>query len=301
MLLNILFIGSIIVSWIYGLFLWLYCFYKLYVKNPFWLLSYIFLLKFADYIHKMPFFGFFQNLVRTQVQKYFKLEYLTPSVFVSKKDWIKPQIIISGPHGLFSFAIARSITDKINNCIFGIDNTLTYNPLITMFLKFGGLNGVLGLKHKKIIKELSNKKQDILVIPGGFVEASSCSETCNTMYSKQWSYWILQAIKNNYDVSFMWVYGGTQTYHQGSFFSKFRTFFAKRNIPMIFPFGRFFSFIPYNDVPFSVVSFRKTYPHNPNAKLEDIQNEISDFHTCVFELMIKYPPKEYHAPIKHIQ
>jgi hypothetical protein len=92
-----------------------------------------------------------------------------------------------------------------------VDNTLVMlNPFIGLFGKWDGMVEIQGLKDALVVKELKRGVHDALVVAGGFEEASLGSYERNRICRQTWPYWVKRALQHGYDLTFMWVYGGTQ-------------------------------------------------------------------------------------------
>ena len=105
------------------------------------------------------------------------------------------------------------------------------------------------------------------------------------MYTGKWSYWILQAVRNGYDLSFQWVMGENKTYLQPNILKGLRAWCAKMSIPITIPFGKYGTLIPRNDHTSYSISFRMEVPHIPDANHDSIKHIFDQFHHRVSELI----------------
>ena len=131
--------------------------------------------------------------------------------------------------------------------------------------------------------------RDLLVIPGGFYELNLYSNDESIMYTGKWSYWILQAVRNGYDLSFQWVMGENKTYLQHTIFNEVRTWCAKMSIPFSLPYGKYGTLLPRNDHTSYSVAFRMEVPHIHDAKIDSIRHIIDMFYQRVSALVSQHP------------
>jgi hypothetical protein len=244
---------------------------------------------------------------RQAVNRYFRLQHLTPSIIVPAEQWERPQVILTGPHGVFNMGGIRSIINpelKDTNIVCAIAPVMAHT-WFEPILRLAGSVGMLPLDHQSITSEMSrNKNRDIMVIPGGFVEANTGNDHFSTMDDSKWEYWLLQCLRHGYDASFQWIHGATQVYHTGTYGLTTRMWFGKMGIPCVIPFGKYGIPIAHNDVGMSVCGFRINVQCVPdsNRSSPEFHALVRDFRTRVSDLLSKYPPNRTlrQAPIKMI-
>jgi hypothetical protein len=237
-----------------------------------------------------------KDFLRKQFNDYFTMVYLTPTNSI---DEDRKKIVIVGPHGLFCFSACTDfIKNSGNKFTMLIDNILAYNPIINILCNSTGLK-IIGLTDSNIKKELNAKNdRNYLVAPGGFIEAALGSKNISPMYTDKYPYWIKKAINNDYDICFSWYYGETQMYRQGDEYIDTRKFLSSMNIPFINPFsGIFYTPMPYNNIPLYHIGFKKTFPHLPNASLNECKPYILEFYQEISDLFKKYPSPNGIAPV----
>ena len=186
-----------------------------------------------------------QRALAVHVQRaflsYFRIEHVTPSVMVRSRDWKQPQLIMTGPHGVFTMGgfVSSMTSDHLRkHVVCAIDPTLIrccwFEPIVHMV----GSMGVIPLRHAAICAEMRSATRDLMVIPGGFVETNTGNETYATMDDSKWDYWLLQCLRWGYDASFQWVHGETNVYHTGTVGMRTRLACARRGLPCVWPRGK---------------------------------------------------------------
>mmetsp|Transcript_37119 Transcript_37119/g.44868 ORF Transcript_37119/g.44868 Transcript_37119/m.44868 type:complete len:346 (-) Transcript_37119:699-1736(-) len=291
---------GLICCWGYGLVMPLHGLYELvqYAKYQ-RLATYAILLSLSKLPRDTALFRPFSHLYKTTFATHFpETRFLTPSVMRTETDPSpeKCQVIIAGPHGLFSLALMRIIPADARMKLF-VDNTLaTVNPFIPLFGKWSGMKDLDGLQNKKVTKCMKAGDHDVMVVAGGFEEASVGTGTCNRICRQTWGYWMRKALQNGFDISFMWVYGGTQVFHQPELGVSVRHMFAKRSIPCILPIGKMYLPVPTN-TQLQVVNFRMQLPHIPDCTREQAREWQVKFEARVQQLLRDYPPLEGLAPV----
>ena len=123
---------------------------------------------------------------------YFRIEHATPSVMVRCRDWVRPQVIMTGPHGVFNMGGIVSImtsdyADK--NVVCALDPKLVHYAWFQPILHMAGSQGMIPLRHASITAEMHIASRDLMVIPGGFVETNTGNEHYATMDDSRWDYW----------------------------------------------------------------------------------------------------------------
>jgi hypothetical protein len=263
----------------------------------------------SDHIDSLPapILRLCQHRFQEAFYRYFPMEFSTPSVVVSSDDWERPQIILTGPHGVFNMGGIRSIIVtgyKNKRLICAMAPTMAYTWLEPI-LRLMGTDGMIPLNHKSIQSEMSRETQrDLIVIPGGFIETNTGNEVFSTMDDSKWEYWLLQCLRYGYDASFQWIHGATQVYHTGTYGMKIRLALGKLGIPCMVPIGKRGTVIAHNDIPMTVCGFRIHVKQLPNANRSspELHALILDFRSRVDHLIAKYPPNEclHQAPVRMI-
>ena len=237
---------------------------------------------------------------------YFRLQHLTPSVVVSVENWERPQVIMSGPHGVFNLGGIRSImtaTHEDKKIICAIAPAMGY-MWFDHILRMGGIDGMMPLQHQSIQNEMVRASRDIMVITGGFIETNTGNENFATMSDDTWDYWLLQCLRHGYDASFQWIHGATQVYHTGSVGIQTRLLCGKLGIPCMVPSGQYHTPMAHNDVQMSVCSFRLPVECVPDASRTspEFLGLVQEFRSRGTDLIARYPPKTAfgQAPLKMI-
>jgi hypothetical protein len=235
---------------------------------------------------------------------YFTMVRLTPSLTVSKDQWERPQVIMTGPHGVFNMGGIRSMITPLfedKHVVCAIAPIMTYT-WFEPILRLAGTEGMIALDHKSIQVEMSSGQRDIMVIPGGFVETNTGNEEFATMYDSKWEYWLWQCTKHGYDLSFQWIYGATQVYHTGVAAMATRLQLGQKGIPFTFPSGKFGTFAAYNDIKMAICGFRMPVVHVPDVDRSSptFKALVSEFHLRVQDLLSKYPPTGKQSIVKMI-
>lgn len=231
-----------------------------------------------------------------------QLVHRTPSVVVSTENWKRPQIIITGPHGIFCLGVLRSILtpDHSNKRLVCATAPIMWYSCMHLIARLCGMsgNGILPLKHRHIEREMYRGHRDIAVISGGFVETNTGNVDFATMHDSKWAYWMRQCMRHGYDISFQWVYGGTQIIHTTSHCLPLRAYMGKLGIPCFVPRLRV-----HTDVPLVVIGFRMPVDHVPGIDIDApaFKQTLQTFKMRVHELMQTYPPVPgIHAPVHTI-
>jgi len=260
----------------------------------------------TDRIGMLPthYFRILQVRFQRSFINYFTMVRLTPPLTVSKDQWKRPQVIMTGPHGVFNMGGIRSMVTPLfedKNVVCAIAPAMGYT-WFEPILRLAGTDGMISLDHKSIQVEMSSAQRDIIVIPGGFVETNTGNEEFATMDDSKWAYWLWQCTRHGYDLSFQWIYGATQVYHTGVGAMAIRTLLGQKGIPFVFPLGQFGSFVAYNDVRMSTCGFRMPVVHVPNVDRSSpaFKELLSDFHMRVKDLLSAYPPTGKQSPVKMI-
>lgn len=236
--------------------------------------------------------------------QYFRMTNLTPTLFVSKRAWTRPQVVMIGPHGVFNMGGFRSfITDDMQpkNIVCAIDSAMQHS-WFQPILRMAGSDGMIPLRHSSIEAEMWRAGRDLVVIPGGFVETNTGSEHTATMDTSKWAYWIVQCMRHGYDASFQWVYGGTQVFHTGDKLMGLRAWMGRRGVPFVFPRGKYGLPVARNDVPMAVAGFRMKVPHMPGVSRSapEVAETMARFEARVATLLRRNPPQAEHAPVSRL-
>jgi len=227
-------------------------------------------------------------------KRYFKYNFSDLNVEPNKQ---KKNIFLLGPHGMFvtsltAFCVFRSTPEERKTTKLFTSPMVTSNPILTMFSKMISGNRLEDLTNRNVIKNLKEYKYNFSVSVGGFEEVNLFG-TKNVIYNERWSYWIHNAIKHGYDITFCYLQGGSQDYKSllGSWGLDFRLKLAHFYIPFNIIYGRYL-ILPFNDVPFTEVLYHMKLPHNPNMSRKEAQVYIDKFKTDVHKLISESIPKD---------
>ena len=143
------------------------------------------------------------------------VRFATPCVFPARDDVsTRRRVILSHPHGLVAEAQKRTLPER-TRCVAMADKMLILlNPLADTSARLYGFVGLEKLKHVNVERIMKEKRHDICVMAGGFVEAAAGTNVTNRIWPGTWRYWLRQCLKHDYDVAVQLVYGGTQIYLQ---------------------------------------------------------------------------------------
>lgn len=246
-----------------------------------------------------------QIAFQTSFTRYFRMNHLTPSVVVPTSSWSRPQVIMTGPHGVFNMGGIRSIltsdhTEK--NIICAIAPIMGYT-WFQLILRLAGTHGMLPLDHGSVQQEMSRGTRDIMVIPGGYVETNTGNEHGATMDSSKWDYWLLQCARHGYDASFQWIHGATQVYHTGQRGLALRRWCGEKGIPCVFPVGQWNTPLAHHDVQMSTCGFRMSVTKIPDVTRDtpEFRTLVATFRARVHDLVtVQYPPQPslHQAPVE---
>lgn len=254
----------------------------------------------TDSIEHTTMFPYCQRIFQTTFKQFFTLRYLTPTVIVSVTDWTRPQVIMTGPHGVCNMGGIRSIitsdTEPEKNVVCAITPVVNWT-YFTPILRLAGAMGMISLNHHNITEEMKRAKRDIIVIPGGFVETNTGNEKFATMDDSKWGYWVLQCLRHGYDLSFQWIHGATQIYRTGDRFIHTRHWMGRHGIPFILP-----NMLPKNTVDMSICSFRmrvETAMPTATKTSPEYLDLLARFQERVFRMVtVEYPPILPQAPLR---
>lgn len=291
-----------VIGWISDFFFALYSIINLYKLNYICLLyPSIFLISF--YFEKLPFFDYICELYIKSFISYFKYikdENLTNQL---NEETSKKQIFLLGPHGIFitsliAFGLFRFSRETMKSNKLFVATPLTYNPILNIFSKIiTNGNKLERLSHSNIIKHLKENHNNITLSIGGYEEINLYGDK-NVIYIDRWNYWVYHAIKYNYDITFCYLYGGTQDYRSllGSWNLKLRLWLAKNYIPFNILHGRleYFGLVPFNDIELKEVGIKIKLPYIPNITKKESEFYIKDFHEKIFECILKSTPSKDH-------
>jgi hypothetical protein len=264
----------------------------------------------SDRIDRLPADILRQCQVRFQqaLVNYFPMEHLTPSVLVASEDFERPQVILTGPHGIFTMGAARSTIIsgyKSKRLIVAMAPVMS-TTWMKMVLRLIGTDDMLPLNHTAVQAEMSgDTTRDLIVIAGGFIELNTGNEIFSTMDDSKWAYWLLQCLRHGYDASFQWIHGATQVYHTGTSTMGMRLLMGTMGIPFFIPSGQYRTpFVAHNDVPMTVCGFRIQVKPMPAADRSspELHALIQDFHTRVDNLLAKFPADKHRgqAPVVRV-
>lgn len=148
-----------------------------------------------------------------------------------------PEVNLLIPHGIFCIeagAVAHDFAKKhdVTDLVVFIDSIgLLTNPFLASFIKLIGCKDAYALKHQNIQNIMKDKK-NIILFPGGFVEAIGCSEEQQYIFTKTYSYWIKQCKKHSYNLRIHNIYNGSDMYQGSSFMMKRRLRLASHGVPL---------------------------------------------------------------------
>ena len=160
---------------------------------------------------------------------------------------------------------------------------------IGLFGKWDGLLEIQGLADANIQRELKRRVNDVIVVAGGFEEASLGSYERNRICRQTWPYWVKRCLQNGYDMTFMWVYGGTQVYNQPEAGRDTRWLFAKRAIPAIIPAGPMgVPLVPLR-VPLRCMQVKLELPTIAEPSAEEVEYWTSQLEAKATALLLEHP------------
>ena len=222
--------------------------------------------------------------------------WLTPNHTIN--EGTKRLCTLAGPHGIFSLALMRTMQPQGYNSVLCVDDFLaTWNPFMRIAAKCAGMQDLCGLRHDKIQSLMQDYAHDVVVIAGGFVEASVGTATSNRIVTHMWPYWVKMSLMHKFDVGFLWVYGGTEVFAQSDVGLGARLSLARRGIPAVIPSGKWGMPIPLAP-KMRVVSARLELPHLPEPSPTDVSFWVDRFHAKVETLIHRTPPPPSSAPVE---
>jgi len=278
-------VGLVVGFWIYGLCLPIHAVYAaLRHRQLHRLLAYLTLQALARIPRDSPVMSPFRKAYRFIFDGHFPdHQWITPDFVANKGP--KRLATIAGPHGLFSLALNRTMTTEADNVIMFVDNNLAvFNPFIKMFAKWTGMLDLQGLKHTKVQGVMQHAEHDVLVVAGGFVEAAVGTQQHNRICRQMWPYWVKQCLHHGYDLSFLWILGGTEVFHQSESSVQTRFNLASLSLPAITPIGKFGLPIPLS-TPLRIMNFKIELPSITNPSADQVDHWVLVLERRVQELI----------------
>jgi len=160
----------------------------------------------------------------------------------SSSGTTKPMIILAGPHGILLESVVISFArtnPTIRRSVLLAGDRLFASGLFGtgVLAKMVGFDGLVPLVDADIRRTMTVGVDDILVCPGGIIEGTTGHSTRATLYDGTWAYWVRKAMTHGYDLTFVWVYGGTQMIRQSPMAMTTRERLVRWGIPTILPYA----------------------------------------------------------------
>jgi hypothetical protein len=301
-----------LLGWLGDMLLLIYCLNRLIaldIKFLFYPALYIF----VEFVEYLPFFDNMSNFYTGLYKSYFKYDIslnrvnsvgLLNSYFkydsrsgkcINTTSYAKKEIVMLGPHGMFMTAPICSGIFTMNKQFKNsyklfVAPILSYNPIINLVSKLINKNKVEALTYKNVIKNLTDRTHNLCVSPGGFDEINMYGNN-NVIYTGRWKFWIKNAIKHGYNISFCHCLGGDQDYVSilGDKFLPLRKKMASFQIPFNIVYGKFLIF-PFNNVKMTEIYFDHELPHIPNVKDKTVDLFYNEFLIKLKNELIKVKP-----------
>lgn len=185
------------------------------------------------------------------------------------------------PHGVMTYGMAiASVADKIFEDFWYLGSRLV------LLLPFGGivmkLRGIRGVNHHNF-KEFMKKGKKIIIIPGGFEEATITDYNEDRVFIKNRKGFIKYALQHEYTVFPCYGFNENKTYYYFSCI-KLGLFLNKFKIPGVFFFSKFLNLLPNFDVDLvTVVGNGIKMPLIPHPTKEDIDK----YHQIYIEELVR--------------
>lgn len=168
------------------------------------------------------------------------------------------------PHGIFAISmqnIAFSFESPLSQLKYKINilisEILLYFNQLLLFLKFIYGDNVNSVK-KNIMTKLMSKSKNIMLLPGGFEEASLSYPGIHNIFIKKRLGFIKLALLNGYTIYPIYCFGENDLYYNLFYYTipnKFKFWLNYYKIPCVLPFGNFF--LPRYNVDLLVVVGKK--------------------------------------------
>jgi hypothetical protein len=152
-----------------------------------------------------------------------------------------PSIHLLHPHALFTEGVNYYAMSHLceKGCVILIDKYLYYaSPLGMLFIVMLGCKDVAPLVHGRI-KELLGRGTNLIVIPGGFLEAADFSRHHETVYLHMYPYWMRMAREYpSYRLYSTFGYNlAGRFFQQSSYMKETRLRLARRGLIGVCPMG----------------------------------------------------------------
>jgi hypothetical protein len=143
---------------------------------------------------------------------------------------------------------------------------------------------------KETMLKLMGKGRNVALLPGGFEEASLYKRNRHKVFLKERKGFIKYALQYGYSVIPAYCFGEEKTYWEKNIAStSWRLWLNKYKIPASLFVGKYFLFLPDDDVDIIVVIGKTlTFPHIENPTNEEVDKYHGEFVKALSELFDKY-------------
>jgi len=158
------------------------------------------------------------------------------------KNSSRPRVVFLLPHGLFCIAGKRYCIDITMNrrhdgrdYSFFVDEKLcALSPIMKACARLCGSAKIRPVGDTHVRQAMTNR-EDCVVFPGGFIEATCTSRSCLRLYTGLYGYWVNRCIEYGYDIEVVLIYHGSDIWEHGEAFFDTRLACAKKGVPGILP------------------------------------------------------------------
>lgn len=152
----------------------------------------------------------------------------------------KPEIVFLLPHGYFCIAGKAAASGlvtagKLRGGALFVDGTLcALSPPMKVSALLLGATNVYPVGDQHVGTALQ-RKENIFIFPGGFVEAATSTDSGLRLYAGTYSYWLRRALEHGYDLRVVLCYHGAELYRQSDYAADTREGLARRGMPAVLP------------------------------------------------------------------
>ena len=207
-----------------------------------------------------------------------KCKFIDENIENEKNEKNEKTLIAHHPHGMFTNDILSGwfFYTKLYNSTptLIIDNLLSKLEPYNFYVKSINMN--ITSANAKNVKKKMEHGEYLLLLPGGFEEASLCEYKKQKIYIKNRKGFIKYCLQYNYSI--IPSYSFSESYYFKNYLHKysknfFIKFLNKLKIPTILPLGKYnMPFLPINDINVLIVNGKKIVIEN--IKESDINDEL---------------------------
>ena len=203
---------------------------------------------------------------------------------IGKRD--KKTLICHHPHGVLTFGMAVL---SAQNTFF--ENYVYLGSRLILILPWGGiimiLRGIQGVNPDNF-KRLMKEQENLIIIPGGFEEATITNYNEDRVFIKDRKGFIKYGIQYGYKVYPSYCFNENKTYYYFTWL-KFGLWLNKSKIPGVVFLSKFMNFLPNNNCRLiTVIGEGIELPQNSNPTTEEVNSYHDIYLRNLVNLFEKY-------------